>query len=234
MPRVKDLTNKTFGYLTVIRQEGINNQNRAMWLCRCICGNEKRISSHDLQNKTISCGCIGAKMRLKNLEKGRGWNKKSEPYLSRPKQKTKSKNPYKRLNKIWDGMKSRCYNNKHIHFNSYGGRGIKICTEWLTDFSSFKKWAIENGYDDNLCIDRIDFNGNYEPSNCRWVTYKQNSNNTRRNHLITIDGETRTLQQWADMYGINNTTISERIRRGRTGNELLKKPRPRKNMPRMS
>lgn len=200
-----------------------------MWLCQCDCGKKVRVAGHDLLHGTQSCGCLAKEVRLKNLAKGWGWNKKP---TKEPKAKTKQIRTGEsgtRLYKIWDAMKRRCYNSKHIYFKNYGGRGIKICDEWLNDFYAFKKWSLSNGYEATLTIDRINNNGNYEPSNCRWVTNKENCNNTRTNRLITINGITKTLQQWADECGIYSGTIRERLRRGWSDEKLLEEPK-RKSM----
>ena len=122
-------------------------------------------------------------------------------------------------------MKQRCYNPKHDHYKYYGARGITICDEWLNPeiihlgcrgrftkgYQAFKEWALENGYADNLTIDRIDVNGNYEPSNCRWITLKEQSNNTRRNHLVTYKGKTQTLTQWSEELGFNYNRVKMRL-----------------------
>lgn len=119
-----------------------------------------------------------------------------------------------RLYRIYNNMKTRCYNPNSPSYKNYGGRGITICEEWLNDFKAFYDWAISHGYRDDLTIDRIDVNGNYEPSNCRWVNAYIQSNNTRRNNYITFFGETRTLKEWADYFGINEKTVRDRIKRG--------------------
>ena len=111
-------------------------------------------------------------------------------------------------------MKCRCYRNKETAYKYYGDRGIIVCDEWLNDFQAFYDWAMANGYDDTLTIDRIDVNGNYEPSNCRWVSRKVQMNNTRRNHLITYNGKTQTIAQWAEELNIKQNTLLYRIRRG--------------------
>ena len=111
-----------------------------------------------------------------------------------------------RLYKIWDGMKGRCERNKHKHYKNYGGRGISVCKEWET-FSAFKEWAIANGYNDTLTIDRKDCNGNYEPGNCRWVTMKEQANNKRNNHRIAIGDHVITLSECAEKYSIPKSTI---------------------------
>ena len=129
-----------------------------------------------------------------------------------PKYKDGRKNT--RLYRIYYGMKARCYNPNNSQYKNYGARGINICKEWLSDYISFKTWAISNGYRDDLTIDRIDVNGNYEPSNCRWVTHYIQSNNTRRNHKVTIFNETHTLKEWADKYNISEKTVRDRLLRG--------------------
>ena len=131
---------------------------------------------------------------------------------------------YTRLNNIYDNMKRRCYNPKSDVYKYYGGRGIKICDEWNNREKArlqngtcskgwlvFKKWALENGYQDNLTIDRIDPNGNYEPSNCRWVTMKVQSNNLRNNVRLTYKGRTQTIHEWCDELNLNYDCIRDRI-----------------------
>ena len=134
-------------------------------------------------------------------------------------------NTHSKLNKVYVSMKQRCYNPKHDHYKYYGARGITICDEWLNPeiihlgcrgrftkgYQAFKEWALENGYADNLTIDRIDVNGNYEPSNCRWITLKEQSNNTRRNHLVTYKGKTQTLTQWSEELGFNYNRVKMRL-----------------------
>jgi hypothetical protein len=118
-----------------------------------------------------------------------------------------------RLHIRWQTTKQRCYNQNHEHYNYYGGRGIKVCDEWLNNFKSFYDWAILNGYKDNLQLNRIDNNDDYKPSNCNWVTAKENSNNKRNNYNLTLNGKTQTLKEWADEIGINQSSLRERIER---------------------
>ena len=122
-------------------------------------------------------------------------------------------------------MKQRCYNPKRTVYEYYGGRGITICEEWndrelvpsgiggrcSKGWLAFKKWALENGYQDNLTIDRIDPNGNYEPSNCRWVTMKVQSNNLRNNVRLTYKGRTQTIHEWCEELNLNYDRIRDRI-----------------------
>lgn len=117
-----------------------------------------------------------------------------------------------RLYSIWNNIIGRCECEKTPAYKHYGGRGIKICDEWRHDYLTFKKWAIDNGYKEGLTIDRIDVNGNYEPSNCRWVTQGDQQNNKRNNVKITIDGITKTATQWANTSGIPQAIILRRIR----------------------
>lgn len=115
-----------------------------------------------------------------------------------------------RIYHIWTRMKERCYNPQDKSYSNYGGRGVVICDEWLF-FDDFYWWAVNNGYEPNLSIDRIDVNDIYKPSNCRWVSRKVQSNNKRNNHLITYNGRTMTLSQWAEELGMNPATLRNRI-----------------------
>lgn len=128
-----------------------------------------------------------------------------------------------RLYWIYSGMKARCLNKNEPCYKHYGGRGIKICSEWLKGYVFFRSWALSHGYQDNLTIDRLDVNGNYEPSNCRWVTVKEQANNRRDNLFLVYNGESKTLQQWSDTYGINRKTLQQRLQRGLTLAEALNK-----------
>lgn len=131
-------------------------------------------------------------------------------------------NKNQRLYKIWHDMKRRCYNPNCKNFSNYGARGIEVCEQWLTGFVVFYKWAMENGYNDTLQLDRIDVNGDYEPSNCRFATHQQQQNNRRNNRLIIIGNETLTCAQVSRKYGINPKTLHGRLKRGWTGQKLLK------------
>ena len=119
-----------------------------------------------------------------------------------------------RLYRTWSRIKTRCYNKNFQHFKHYGGRGITVCDEWLHDFMAFYDWAISNGYADNLTIDRIDVDGNYEPSNCRWITNEEQQNNRRNNIHLTYKGKTQTITQWANELGIKRDLIERRYHRG--------------------
>ena len=133
-----------------------------------------------------------------------------------------------RLYNVWCAMKERCNNPHNKRYENYGGKGIKVCDEWKNDFATFRSWAMENGYDDGLTIDRIDTDGNYEPSNCRWVTHKVQNRNYSRNHLITYDGRTQCLSDWADELGINRATVLFRLKQGKPLEEVFSKQDGRK------
>ena len=127
---------------------------------------------------------------------------------------------YTRLYDIWRGIKSRCYTQSSTSYKNYGLRGVKMCDEWL-DYQTFKRWALANGYKDNLTIDRIDVNGDYTPNNCRWVSYKENSNNKRNNRYIEYNGKIKTLTEWAEEYHIKVGTLWARLNKGWTIEKAL-------------
>lgn len=132
-----------------------------------------------------------------------------------------------RIYRCWDRMKHRCYNSKNKDYRHYGGRGIKVCDEWLDDtwgFTNFYYWAMNNGYSDNLTIDRIDVNGNYEPLNCRWATIIEQRNNMRSNVVLTYKGETHNLKQWSKILGLNYRTLCLRYERGWSVDTILNTP----------
>lgn len=192
MGKFKDMTGNKYGRLTAIKRVHKDGFNRVCWLCKCDCGNELIVTSDNLRNgHTKSCGCLKEETSRKLL---------TTHGLSET-----------RMYKIYKDMKTRTTNKNCPEYKNYGGRGIKICDEWLSDFRKFYYWSINNGYKDELTIDRIDVNGNYEPSNCRWTTQKVQQNNRTNNHNITYNGETHTMKQWAERLGIKYKTLERRI-----------------------
>lgn len=121
-----------------------------------------------------------------------------------------------RLYTIWHSMYCRCYYKSTNQYKNYGGKGIKVCEEWKSSqgFLNFYNWAINNGYEEKLTLDRIDSNKNYCPENCRWVTSKSQSNNKTNNVFYTFNGETKTAKQWCELYSISQTTLNDRLKRG--------------------
>ncbi|WP_277679659.1 hypothetical protein [Gracilibacillus dipsosauri] len=198
MGKAKDLTKYKFGRLTPVRR--VENVGKVtVWLCKCDCGNYKKIRYSDLVNeRTVSCGCKAKENLLKrNYKHGMAT--------------TSNRN---RLYRIWAGMKSRCTNRNATHYESYGGRGITVCVEWLNSFESFRDWALLNGYNDDLSIDRIDVNGNYEPDNCRWVTREEQGRNRRTNSIFKIDGVEKPLVVWCEKFNIPYRTVKSRLALG--------------------
>jgi len=189
-----NLVGNKYSMLTVISFNS-SRKGRYYWNCKCDCGNNTVVCTRDLRSFRIkSCGCLIDKHRYKKHG------------LSNS-----------RLYHIYRGMKGRCCNPNNKDYKNYGGRGIKICNEWLdkkNGFINFVNWALSNGYKDNLSIDRINVNGDYCPSNCHWASIKEQGNNTRKNTLLTYNGQTKTLQQWSEFAGINKTTLRGRILRG--------------------
>lgn len=122
---------------------------------------------------------------------------------------------------VWYAMKQRCYYDKSVNYKYYGGRGIEVCEEWRDNYSTFKRWAINNGYKNDLTLDRIDVNGDYTPENCRWVDLITQANNKRNNIFFTYNNKTQTIKQWARELGISYKTVTTRMYRGYPLDECL-------------
>lgn len=203
----EDLIGKKYGRLIVLNKEPSQKTRSTMWKCQCECGNIVVVRADSLKRKlTQSCGCLcKEKITKHNMCK-------TKLYIA------------------WDAMKQRCYNKNNKRYKHYGGRGIKICDEWLdkeNGFINFYNWSMQNEYADNLTIDRIDVNGNYEPDNCRWITNKEQQSNKTNNHFITYNNETHTITEWGKIYNINEGTICSRLQNGWNVERALTTP-PRK------
>ena len=109
-------------------------------------------------------------------------------------------------------MKDRCYCSTDKNYNNYGKRNIRVCDTWLNDFINFYNWSMNNGYKNNLTIDRINVNGNYEPNNCRWAEQKIQQRNKRSNKLITYNGETHCISEWAEILGFSTACFFYRVK----------------------
>lgn len=193
--RYPDLIGKKFEKLTVMEKFGVHTSKGGstciIWKCECECGNTTYATTTNLtQGHVKSCGCWKIESQLTHGMTGT------------------------RLYRIWNDMRTRCYNKSHKSYKDYGGRGITVCDEWKEDSNKFIEWSLRNGYAESLSLDRKDTNGNYEPSNCRWSTRKEQANNTRRNVFLEYNGKRQTITQWAEELGINNRTLQNRIKRG--------------------
>lgn len=206
MRRMMDLTDRKFNMLTAIRPVSRTAAGNVVWECICDCGNKSTAQGSMLKNGSIrSCGCqIVPGVKKANTTHGMR---------------------YKRLYRTWINMKSRCLNNKHKSYSDYGGRGISVCEEWIISFQAFMEWALSNGYKDTLTIERIDTNGNYVSSNCRWATTKEQGSNKRNIRFLVIKGESRSISEWAELSGISKSTIRSRLQIGLKGESLLLSPK---------
>lgn len=192
-----------YGMLTVVEFIGsVGNPKSRDWKCLCDCGKITTASSIKLKfGVKKSCGC----------------NQRGIGGLKHGLHKHK-------LYRTWHQMKMRCVNKRHTAFSYYGGRGISVCNEWLYGFEGFYNWAIKNNWQEDLEIDRIDNNGNYEPGNCRWATRRQQMLNTRKNRRFEIDGKTLTVTEFSRIYNISNSTIYGRLKHGWNYREAITTP----------
>lgn len=187
-----------------VMEEAEQGYGTRRFRCQCDCGNISTVRlTHLRQGVSKSCGCLAKELSTERATK-HGY----------------SFNP---LTKVWRDMKRRCFNPKHKRYKDWGGRGITVCKDWR-DLETFIKWAENNGYKPGLLLDRKDNDGNYEPSNCRWTTMKEQANNRRNNKLITYKGVTMTQAQWAEFIGIEPMTLSCRLKRGWPIDKALETP----------
>lgn len=210
-----DLTGQKIGMLTVL---GIDNsiprtgQDPVWWLCRCECGNVRSFRGGDIKQrlkdgfKNISCGCYIRKRFLTHGKTGT------------------------RLYNVWNEIKQRCFNPSCREYRFYGARGITMCDEWREDFVSFERWCLDAGYDETaprgqFTIDRIDTNGNYEPSNCRLADMRVQANNRRKNRLLTLYGQTKTMSEWSRVTGFSARLIHDRLSAGWNVEKTLTTPK---------
>lgn len=205
MTKALDLVGQRFGRLVVIERAENNKWGQSRWRCKCDCGNEIVTTANSLtRGHSKSCGCYNLEKCIERL----------------PVKRTHclSRTP---LYRSWILMKQRCFNSDRKDWMEYGGRGITICDEWL-DSSKFFEWALVNGYKEGLTLDRIDTNGNYEPSNCRWATAKEQTRNRRNTVKTTFHGEEITLGELSERYDIPYTTLWWRYKHGHVEDDLVK------------
>lgn len=178
-----------------------------IWDCVCDCGEELKVKEYHLRNGIVkSCGCLKKE-----------YEKMGNPVHNFSKT---------RIQRIYHSMIQRCYSKNHIHYYNYGGRGITVCDEWLgkDGLKTFAEWALKNGYNENLSIDRIDNNGNYSPNNCKWATPLEQQNNTRYNHKIEYNGEILSLSQMARKYNLSASTLSNRLKKWKDVKKAIETP----------
>lgn len=206
MPKFVDHTGKRFGYLVALRKESRDSKHGkvAYWYCRCDCGNEKWISANNLtRGNCISCGC------------------KQEEHLNHKINPLKRDNP--RIYRIWSGMKIRCFCKNSSRYADYGGRGITICDEWMV-FDNFCLWALSNGYEDGLTIERLNNDKSYCPDNCTWIKLEEQVKNKRNLRIYTYKGQTMHLAAWARLYNMSYSLLYDRLDSGMSFEDAITIP----------
>ncbi len=199
MSKLIDSTGKRFGRLIVLERAPNNKWGQSRWLCLCDCGEKTVVYSIHLRSKrTQSCGCLNREKRTTHGHTVRGRSSK--------------------VYSVWRAMVQRCTNNSYKQWENYGGRGIRVCERWL----KFENFLEDMGdKPEGYQIDRIDNDGGYFKENCRWATRRQNNRNKRSNRLITFDGKTQCLTEWAEEIGICLETICKRFQLGWSAEEVL-------------
>lgn len=209
MSRLIDLTGKRFGRLIALNYKGLGHGStkHGKWKCRCDCGSTVLVAGIKLRNgHTKSCGCLHSETCRENGKRNRKHGKRTTSLYT-----------------IWHGLVERCTNQNYHHFNDYGGRGITVCPEWK-QFENFFNWNTslgKDGYRKGLSIDRIDNNKGYFPSNCRWTTAVVQQRNKRNNKIITLNGTSKSVAEWAEIYRVNRYLIYTRLKNGWEENEKL-------------
>lgn len=200
-----DLSGRIFGKLKVIEYLETTKSGTAIYLCECKCGEKCKKTARDLRSGHVSsCGCLQKEIARKmHTEHGEAGNT--------------------RLYREWQGMKRRCRDKKYQGYKYYGGIGITVCEEW-NEYKNFRDWALNNGYNDNLTLDRRDSNGNYCPENCHWITIAERQLNKRNNHFIEFNGERLTISQWERKLQMRQGTIKNRMKLGWDIERILTQP----------
>ena len=195
--RIKISPNTKINKLTILSYD----YEKKKYKCKCECGNITFVSGEKiLSGHTKSCGCYRKDYGKNNIKHGLYKN---------------------RIYFEWKNMLYRCYKDKYPYFKYYGGRGIKVCKDWINDVYNFASWATDNGYNDELTLDRIDVNGNYCPENCRWVDYKQQARNKTTNIKIMFQGKLIGMSEVAEILGIKYSRFVWRYKSGKTFDEIV-------------
>lgn len=220
--RPVDLTGQRFGRLVAVEPAGKDRRGKTLWRCICDCGSEKNINAAELtrtgtRRGTRSCGCLSR-----------------DAFVSRSKRHGCSsvdgggRTPEYAA---WKAMRTRCNNEKCAQFHNYGGRGIRVCERWQNSFEDFLADMGERPSGKHS-VDRINVNGDYEPTNCRWATASEQCRNRRNNVTLTIDGRTQTAIAWGEEVGVRKELVKERLRLGWSAHDAVFKP-PRRKVTRL-
>lgn len=189
--KANDYSGKRFGHLVALERVANTPQGCAVWKCRCDCGNITHVRSSNLQSGAVQT--CGRSCKLRNRYKTHGMSKT-------------------RLYSEWNAIKARC-SPKDKNYRYYNGRGISVCEEWINSFEAFAEWAFNNGYNDSLTIERIDFNGDYSPDNCTWIPKSQQSSNRRSCLYVTYKGQTKILKDWCVELGLDYKRTNNRLKK---------------------
>lgn len=197
----RDLTGVKFGRLSVVKKLYKDRNGKTVYLCICSCGNYTETTGNNLVSGTTrSCGCYKIELL----------HKKKKPH-------------WIRIKRIYDKMVIRCYDKTSKDYENWGGRGISVSDEWLGEngIINFYNWSLNNGYEDGLTIDRIDNNKGYYPDNCRWATYKEQANNTRRNRKVLYNGEKMNLCNFCEIAGMESSHVRYYLDKGYSPEEII-------------
>lgn len=205
----EDYIGKKYNHLMIVEFDHYGANSQAYFKCRCDCGNEVVVLGASIRSgNTKSCGCL-KEQHKKSFGKHR-------------KDQTTHGGCGTRLYRIWFHMRARC---RDKNSELYGARGIKVFEEWDSSFELFRDWALSNGYNDNLTIDRIDVNGNYEPDNCRWADMKTQGRNRRNTLYVDFQGKRMSLKDACEIVGVDYHTVYGRIADGMSVEQALQKGR---------
>lgn len=204
MPNFIDLTGQRFGRWTVIDRAPDHftksGARITMWNCVCDCGAKKEVMVCSLRSgATTSCGCYSREVKSKRFSEMNTENAKLHGAS------------HERLFSVWAAIRRRCYSPNDEFYSIYGGRGIIMCDEWKNNYVSFRDWALSNGWEEGLSIDRIDNEGPYCPENCRWATAKEQANNRRSNRHFSAFGETMNIKQWSERFCVPYNKLRYRL-----------------------
>ncbi|MDD3229598.1 MAG: hypothetical protein PHE09_10320 [Oscillospiraceae bacterium] len=209
MNKAHDITGNRYGSLVALSRVENRGKDTA-WLCLCDCGNKTVVKTPNLKNgHTKSCGCLKEKTSYRNnIKHGLSQN---NGHIAK-------------LYKLWSGIKDRCLNINNPHYKEYGGRGILICEDWVSDYEAFHKWAVSNGYKECLSIDRVNNNKGYSPDNCRFVTMTEQNRNKRNNITVEYRGRKMVLSELSEICGVNYKTLYKRVMSGWSVKDAAERP----------